>query len=146
SIEGLPICWRQRWCNRREVVGEVIPTPLIVSAELWPELACFGADDTRRAWICVRSNHEGVLIKGRSRRVGRRVRQRRIHTRLRQAARAEKHAREQAAAANATREIPTALIKSAEGDKESVCRNVAVRAEEATSALPEIGDNNNVCL
>ena len=74
------------------------------------------------------------------------MRQRRIHTRLRQAARAEKHAREQAAAANATREIPTALIKSAEGNKESVCRNVAVRAEEATSALPEIGDNNNVCL
>ena len=74
------------------------------------------------------------------------MRQRRVHTRQWETARSEKHRREQAAAANATREIPTALIESPKGNKESVSRNVAVSAEEATSALPEIGDDNDVCL
>ena len=146
SVEALSFRRRERWRNCCEVIGEVVATSLIIRTDLWPEFPCVGPDDTGCAWICVRRNHEGILVKRRSRCVGRRVRNRRVHTRLGRPVRAEKHTREQAEVANATREKPAALIESPKGNKESIGRNVAVRAEETTGALPEIGDNNNICL
>ena len=68
--------------------------------------------------------------------------QRGVHTELR----AEKEARQQAAALNAAREIPTARIKSAKRRKEPVGRNIAVTTEKAIEAFPEIGDDHDIGL
>src|SRR6476646_9532945 len=118
SVEALSFRRRERWRNCCEVIGEVVATSLIIRTNLWPEFRC----------------------------VGRRVRNRRVHTRRGRPVRAEKHTREQAEVANATGEKPAALIESSKGNKESIGRNVTVRAEETTGALPKIGDNNNICL
>src|SRR5205814_10602255 len=104
---------------------------------------------SRRVWrdpAFQQKRRIGCLVKWRGCRVRCRVRQWRVHTRLGRPVRAEKHTREQAEVANATEEKPAALIESSKGNKESIGRNVTIRAEETTGALPEIGDNKNICL
>src|SRR5439155_18988663 len=66
TVIRLAISRRQRRRECREVKEEVIATPLIISAGLWNELECIGADNTGGAWICIGSNHKRINIKWRS--------------------------------------------------------------------------------
>src|SRR5205807_9517852 len=68
----------------------------------------------------------------------------RVYTGLRVTARAEKHAWKQAAAGDPAGEVTAAIIASAEANEIPVGRNVAVTAEEATGALPEIGNDHDI--
>src|SRR5206468_11090274 len=61
-------------------------------------------------------------------------------------ARAKKQFRDQAEAADAAGFIPAARVKSAKGGEIPVGRNVAVAAENATAALPEIRNDHDVSL
>src|SRR5207253_7967104 len=64
----------------------------------------------------------------------------------RRRARAKKQFRDQAEAADAARFIPAARVKSAKAGEIPVGRNVAVAAEDATGALPEIRNDHDVGL
>jgi len=44
------------------------------------------------------------------------------------------------------REISAAIIKSAKGNEIPIGRNIAVTAEKATGALPEIGNDHDIGL
>src|SRR5467141_2405391 len=62
---------------------------------------------------------------------------------------AEKQAGDQTATATTaivTREVSAATIKSAKPPEISVTRNITVTAENATGALPEIGNHHDVGL
>src|SRR5712692_9918285 len=79
------------------------------------------------------------------------MRQRGVHAELRQTAcarrgRGEKDAREQAAARNAARKVPAAVIESPKRYLKPVTGELPVRAEEAAGAFPEIGNHHNVGL
>ena len=58
--------------------------------------------------------------------------------------RLEKQTRNQTETLHAAREIAAARIKSAERDEIPVRRNIAVTTENATGALPEIGNDHDV--
>src|SRR5262245_41654493 len=61
----------------------------------------------------------------------------------------EKQARDQPdpdKPSNVAREIAAAIIKSAKANEIPIGRNVAVAAEKATGALPEIGNDHNIGL
>ena len=72
------------------------------------------------------------------------MRNRRVHTGGREAARAEKQAWKQAAAGNAAGKVTAARIESAKPSEIPVGRNVTVTAEEAARALPEIGNDHDI--
>src|SRR6266536_1327644 len=76
------------------------------------------------------------------------MRQWSVHTDLRETVGAltEKQPRQQATVLHTAREIPAARIKSAKRNKEPVGRNIAVTAENAAGAFPEIGNHHNVGL
>src|SRR5207253_6053870 len=74
-----------RWYvhRRTKVVIKKVVTPALIpilTQVLWTVLPCMRTDDTRRAWICIGSNHKRVNIKWRSCHVGRRVWRRRVRT------------------------------------------------------------------
>src|SRR5262245_11370166 len=58
--------------------------------------------------------------------------------------RTEKYARDQAAASQAAGEISAARIKAPKRAEISIGRNIAVATENATEALPEIGNNHDI--
>src|SRR5882724_12462528 len=57
---------------------------------------------------------------------------------------AEKQPRDQTGTCHAAREIAAARIKAAELDEIPVRRNIAVTTENATGALPEIGNDHDI--
>src|SRR5882724_9816246 len=57
---------------------------------------------------------------------------------------AEKQPRDQTGTCHAAREIAAARIKAAELDEIPVRRNIAVPTENATGALPEIGNDHDI--
>src|SRR5262249_15527989 len=147
AVVHLPISRRQRRREGREVKEKVVATALVLGAELWKgRLDRIGANDTWGAGICIRISYKRVNIKWRSRCACRRAWNWCVNTGLRKPTRAEKHARKQTAAAHAAGKITAAIIKSTKGNKESIGRNVPVSAEKTTSALPEIGNDNDICL
>src|SRR6266481_2750939 len=72
------------------------------------------------------------------------MRQRRIHTKFRSTSWAEEHTGKQPTPLHTPREIAAARVKSAKWNKEAVTRKVAVGAENATGALPEIGNDHDI--
>src|SRR4029077_9524034 len=66
TVECLAVSRRK--CRRysRKVIKEVIATALVISAGLWTELSCMGADDTGGAWICIGIYGKRAFIKWRS--------------------------------------------------------------------------------
>src|SRR6266446_3429021 len=47
---------------------------------------------------------------------------------------------------NVTREVPAASIDSSKPVEISVARNIAVAAEKTAGALPEIGNDHDICF
>ena len=74
------------------------------------------------------------------------MRQRGVYTKNRITSGAEEYAWQQAAASNAAREIPAAIIEPPKGYLKPVTGDVPVAAEEAAGTLPEIGNHHNVGL
>src|SRR5262249_10739526 len=142
AIEDLPVCRWQGRCESGKVEEEVIPTAFVVSAKLrheYPRVVY-----TRCAGIRIRINDVRVLIKRRSLNVRRRVWKRRVYSRHRKTARAEKHAGHQAQACYTTREIAAADVITSEGNEEGISRNVAVPAKEPVETLIKVGDHYDV--
>ena len=94
-------------------------------------------DDTRRAWICIGSNHKRVNIKWRSCHVGRRVWRRRVRT--------EKQCRDQAKISNPARKKTAAKIKRPPRNPERVTLKVAV-ATVYCGAIVKIGNDHDISL
>src|SRR6476660_7847533 len=74
------------------------------------------------------------------------MRQRGVHAELRKPSGTEKHFREQAEHSNAARFFHDATIESPPRYLKGVTGNVPVAAKEASSPLPEIGNDHNVGL
>src|SRR6476659_8222278 len=74
------------------------------------------------------------------------MRQRGVHAELRKPSGTEKHFREQAEHSNAARFFHDATIESPPRYLKGVTGNVPIAAEEASSPLPEIGNDHNVGL
>src|SRR5439155_1256885 len=86
------------------------------------------------------------LIKRRSIDVRCRVWQRGVHTGHWKPAWAEKHARAQAESSDSARFIAAARIESSKRSEIPIGRNIAVTAENAIEALPEIGNDHDIGL
>src|SRR5437667_6850762 len=74
------------------------------------------------------------------------MRQRGVHTRYRITSRAEKQARKQTTALNATREIATAIIEPTKRYLKPIAGNIPIPAEDTTEPLPEIGNDHDIGL
>src|SRR5882724_141474 len=118
AVERLAVRRRQRWRESREVKEQVVPIPRRTVY-----------DAGYRTWI-------GIKRRGRG--VGSRMRRRRV--------RAEKQTGNQTLALNSARFVSTANVESSKWDEIAVAGNVAIPAEQATRALIEIGDYDDVRL
>src|SRR5215472_15115217 len=74
------------------------------------------------------------------------MRQRRVNPKFCWPRRSEEQPGKQPTALHTAREVAAARIKASERYKESIPREVTVAAENATKALPEIGDHNDIGL
>src|SRR5262249_43530935 len=102
--------------------------------------------NARRTRISIWVDRIRTLIEWRSACVRSRMRQRGVNPELCWPRRSEEHPGKQPTALHTPREVAAARLKASEWNKESVRRDVAVAAEYATKALPEVGDHNDVRL
>ena len=144
TIVHLPVSRRQVRRESRKVKEEVIAAALVLSAELVKSL--YGIVDTGRTGIRVRIHRIRTFIERRCGGVRGRMRQRCVNSKCWGATRTEEKAGKQPTALHTPGFVTTARIEASEWNKESVRRNITVTTEHATSALPEIGDHNDVGL